>query len=395
MRIAFVTTSFPVADHSASGIFVERLVAALSRRHELEVITPAATKPIDRRADGYAVKAFRYAPWSVQRLAHQPGGVPVALRSTPWLRLLVPAFLAAMLWACWRACRRCDLLHANWAPTGVVAGLAALPSGQPVVTTIRGEDTARLEKSLLSRLSMRLCLRLSRRVICVSEGMAASLAARFPRYAGKIDFIGNGVSDEFLAVPPVADVREPLNFVIIGSLIPRKGVDTAVRAMSMLAESHRQRLRCRVIGDGPEENPLRHLAAGLGVEACFEFAGPLPPERVPEALAHSDALLICSHHEGRPNVVIEAMAAARPIIGTTLPGIQELVRDAQEGLLFAPGDAKGLAAALIKMLDDQGLRARLAANARARVHALKLTWPGAVTNYEAVYSAAIQGAASA
>lgn len=390
MRVAFVTTSFPLSQSGVSGIFVARLVEALSVRADITVVAPAASSPGRAEWRGIPICAFRYAPWYYQRLAHDPGGLPVALRKRPWLYLLLPAFLIAMFWACFRVGRKADVIHANWAPTGLVAGLAGLATGVPVVTTIRGEDALRIAHSRMQRLVMRACVRLSRRVICVSEGLVRDLAAVFPAHAGKFEFIPNGVGDGFRAAAG-EDTRlrvdRKTSFMILGSLIPRKNVEVALRALALLPSDIRHNVRFIIVGDGPESANLRRCAGTLGLTEAIDFRGAVSPEDVAPLLAQADAMLLCSSSEGRPNAILEGMAAGLPIVASDIPGVRELVRPEVEGLLFAVDDVVALAAHLTRLVLDSALRQRLSNAVRRRIEEMHLTWEAAAERYFQAYIA--------
>ncbi len=390
MRVALVTTSFPLEISGSSGIFVARLVEALARRVRIEVVVPSATAPGRTAWRDTPIHAFRYAPWRYQLLAHAQGGVPVALRRRPWLRLLLPVFLLSMFWACLRRGRNADLLHANWAPTGVVAGCAGWLLRIPVVTTIRGEDAQRLADSSLQRLLMRACVALNRQIVCVSEGLLRDIAERFPSHAGKFRFVGNGVGSDFSECGTGdGDTRGRLVLLVVGSLIPRKNVGLALRAMARLPIELQSGVVLRMVGDGPERAALEREAAALGLGDAVEFRGAVDPERVPAQLASGAALLLCSHSEGRPNVVLEAMAAGLPIVASDIVGLRELVRPDIEGLLFAVNDESALVCQLARLLSDRKLRLRLAHAARQRIAELGLSWDAAADGYLRIYAAAM------
>ncbi|HEV2388036.1 MAG TPA: glycosyltransferase family 4 protein [Candidatus Acidoferrales bacterium] len=94
------------------------------------------------------------------------------------------------------------------------------------------------------------------------------------------------------------------------------------------------------------------------------FAGFWPPDRVPALMAAAELFVLPSRHEGLGSVLLEAMAAGLPIVATRTGGIPEIVRDGATGLLVPPGDPPALAAAVIRLLSDPALAARLAAGAR-------------------------------
>lgn len=125
---------------------------------------------------------------------------------------------------------------------------------------------------------------------------------------------------------------------------PRKGLEVALQATKKLAaEGHDVHLRCI----GPFETDayraaMVDLVASLGLEERVEFCG--FAEDVPLALAQLDALVLPSlYGEGLPMVVLEAMAAALPVVATEVEGTPEAIRDGCEGLLAEPGCSDSLA----------------------------------------------------
>ncbi len=387
VRVAVLTTSFPLTPGSASGIFVERLVSNLPRAFEVTVLTPCASEPL-RPPVGktYELLCFRYAPKRWQRLAHQPGGVPVALSKAPWLRLLVPSLLLTMFVACLRQCSRSQILHANWSVNGVVAGLAGRLCGTPVVTTLRGEDVSRAATSGVFRLILKWCLRLSSRVVCVSQAIEESVRSTFPSYASKVVFIPNGIEEGLLecsrSIRP-EDPPHPLRVIVVGSLIPRKGVDVVLRAIAETRKHHTVKLQ--ILGEGPLRGDLQDLAARLGVAKDVEFVGHVAPAEIKDHLATADVMVLASYAEGRPNVVLEAFGSGIPAVCSEIDGVRELVAEGGTGMLFSPGDSAALADKLNLLCSDRALVAKMGVEARQYIVENHLLWSDTAAAYSALY----------
>ena len=114
-------------------------------------------------------------------------------------------------------------------------------------------------------------------------------------------------------------------------------------------------------GDG-----LKGAADRLGLGNRLVFTG--FREDMPDVYAGLDLFVLSSTSgEGSPAVLKEAMAAGTPVVATALDGIEEIVEDARHGLLVPPGDAPGLARAIVILARDAQLRARYSAAARSRV----------------------------
>lgn len=391
MRVTYVSTSFPLGPDSSSGVFVKRLVENLAGKIDATVIAPGGVRPVEVDPGvAWRLRTFRYAPWRWQILAHQPGGIPVALKRSKWAFLLVPPFLAAMLLACLRAAPRTDIFHANWAICGLIAGLVAKLSGRRLVTTLRGDDFTRAAKSLPDRWILGSCLRLSDRVVTVSEAILAGLRERYPRYADKMSMVPNGVDERFYALPLAdADAGQGpgLRCVTIGSLIPRKGVDQILEAMAKLAPGQAS---LTVVGAGPEEQALRELTRRLGLESCVTFIGARAPERIVELLRAVDVLLLASHSEGRPNVVLEAMAAGLPVIATDIDGVNELVRHGETGWLFPDGDISLFSRHLADLSANPRRRLAFGRAGREFMLARGLRWTLSAARYADVYTRCLE-----
>lgn len=386
MRLAVLTTSYPVTPDSSSGIFVARLVENLPPSVCVTVVTPAARMPTSpARAARVSIKTFRYAPWRLQVLAHEPGGIPVALRAQKWTYLLLPGFLVSMFLSCLRHARASDVIHANWAICGCIAGVAGKLLGVPVITTLRGDDVTRAGRGIVDRIILSLCVRWSSAIVGVSHAIDTTIRQRYPRHADKICAIENGVDDAFLKLNVTRDISrtEPAQLLNIGSLISRKGVDRIIMALHRLPQ--RDGVSLSIVGDGPERGRLIALVNQLGLQQNVNFMGALPPAAVLTALAKAHVFVLASSSEGRPNVVLEAMAAAVPVIASDIPGVSELVTHGLTGLLFQVDSVDELAVCIQSLIDDAALRQRLGRAGRDFILQRRLRWSVSATRYYELY----------
>ena len=151
----------------------------------------------------------------------------------------------------------------------------------------------------------------------------------------------------------------------LGQLAPHKGIETLVRAFNWLRtrppHENGQRLRLEVHGGFGHhvkyERRIRRLAAG---NPAIQFFGRYENHRVGEILSGLDAIVVPSvWYENRPTVILEALAARTPVIGSAIGGIPELVNHKINGLLFEPGDSLDLAKQIRCLLDEPSLLSRL------------------------------------
>ncbi len=381
LKICVLSTSFPVNEQSISGIFVKHLADALSRNSEVEVIIPVHSEGVPTTSESYAINTFSYAPKIWQNLSHNPGGVPVALKKNKLNYFILPFFLGSMLWKTLLAARRCDAIQANWAINGLIAGLAGKITNTPVITTLRGEDKQRATQSKIDKFILRNCVKWSSQIIAVSSEMHRSLMETFPQHREKIHFVPNGVGDEFLAISPkkIDGEDRELELVIIGSLIHRKGVSQLIRALSIIERRHPPILK--IAGDGPLKDELIELSQQLGLANRVEFLGSIPFHTIAQQLAKSDALVLCSYSEGRPNVVIEAMAASLPVIATAIDGVTEIIDTGINGLLYNPDDIETLKHHIEYLIDHPERRQSLGHAARNTIIQNKLSWQSTAEKY--------------
>ena len=140
----------------------------------------------------------------------------------------------------------------------------------------------------------------------------------------------------------------PLRLVNIGRFSEQKGQVLLIEAMAKVHAAHPQ-VHLTLVGDGELRGELERTIAALGLQDAVTLTGWLDEAGVRRELAAAHALILPSFAEGLPMVVMEAMAAARPVIATYIAGIPELVRPGETGWLVPAGDIDALAEAVGEM----------------------------------------------
>ncbi|MDT8388784.1 MAG: glycosyltransferase family 4 protein [Thiogranum sp.] len=390
LKTLVLTTSFPLRRDSVSGIFVKRLVDAMATPMDVQVVTPADRSDLPCDTDDvYPIQCFRYAPRHWQVLAQGAGGIPVALRQQPLSLALVPFFMMGMLFSTLRAARHCDVIHGNWSIGGAIAGLAGRLLGRPVVTTLRGEDVSAADANRSYAALLRLSFLFSDRIVTVSRAMADELAQRYPAHRHKLVTIHNGVDDSLFQCRRPAFDSARCRVLFVGSLIPRKGAEVLIEAMNLIGQAHELQLA----GAGAERLRLETTVGDLGLSGRVNFLGAIPPAEVAGLFEQADVLVLPSYSEGRPNILMEAMAAGVPVIGSDIEGISEVISEGENGLLFAAGDAEALAGRLQELISSAELQARLTAGGRACIRDNGLSWTSAAQQYHALFAELTEGRA--
>jgi len=345
--------------------------------------------------------AFDVRVWSLTDPADDPArslvpplvsaGIPVATLSARGARDTLR--IIRRLSADWRAWRpdvvQTFLFHAN-----ILGRLAARRAGVPrVVAGIRVAERRNRWRLLADRVTHRLV----DRHVCVSQSVADFSHTVGGLPADRLQVIPNGIdASRYDKVEPVAaaDLGLPSGrrlITYVGRLDVQKGLDwflSASRAwLTALAEHD-----VLIVGDGPERARLEAIAAAHNPPGRIHFAGWRGD--VPRILAASERLVLPSRWEGMPNIVLEAMAAGRPVLAADVEGVRELLGDDADPQVAQPGNAEEWGEKLGKLATDRQLATLLGeCNRRRAVECFTLD---AVTRaYAALYTALVRPAATA
>jgi len=179
----------------------------------------------------------------------------------------------------------------------------------------------------------------------------------------------NGSHADMVTIPnPVSTVegptdykQDPARIVAMGRLHPQKGFDLLLRAF---AESRaREHTELIIAGEGPNRNMLERLTQELGLVGSVHFPGIV--QDVPALLQSADLFVLSSRYEGFPNVLAEAMAAGRPVIGFNCPsGPSEMIQNEVDGLLVSPEDVAGLTVAIDRLISSPEERQQFGGRAK-------------------------------
>jgi len=193
----------------------------------------------------------------------------------------------------------------------------------------------------------------ARRLVTIANGIPDRPAAAAGERAGR-----RAALAAELGLPPGG-----VWLATLGRLAEQKGYEVLLAALALLPPQTPD-WRLALLGDGKLRPELEALAARLGLAGRVAFAG--FREDAAALLPAFDAVVFSSHFEGLPIALLEAMAAALPVVSTAVGGIPAALEDEREVLLTPPRDPPALAAAIARLLGDGELRRRLGAGARQR-----------------------------
>ena len=232
-----------------------------------------------------------------------------------------------------------------------------------------------LGRNVTSRLSGR---------IAVSTTAEESAQRYFP---GTYHVIPNGVDVERFhpAVRPIGawSERERVNILFVGRLDPRKGLQFLLQAFPDVHRRTRGRARLLIVGNS-YLRPRFEAMVPAWLRPDVHFMGHVPSHDLPRWYATGDIFVSpASGNESFGIVLAEAMAAGRAVVASDIPGYRTVFEPGVNAIGFPPGNVPALADALVTLVEDEGLRRRLASKGRER--ALDFAWPRITDRIEAIY----------
>jgi glycosyltransferase involved in cell wall biosynthesis len=361
IQVLVLTPFYPTDDNDASGCFVAEPVKRLRAFGVGSRVL--AVQPIYNRKP-VPSKDTPEASWT--RYFALPYGVGLASSG---------AFLFAALISKVRELHHrapIQIIHAHAAlPCGHAATLLSRELGIPFVVTVHGLDAFATRQ--VKGLPGKWCANVSRhvyhaatRVICISERVREQVIQGVSTSC-QTAVVYNGV-DTALFFPndrPDASSTEVLS---VGNLIPTKGHALLLNAMAGLQPRYPQ-LTCTIIGQGPELQRLKILAARLGITSKVSFRGLQSRKHLAETMRRCTMFVLPSSYEGLGCVYLEAMASEKAVIGCRDQGIEEVIEHGRNGLLARAENVNELAAAISLLLERPQFRQQMAIAGRQTIAA--------------------------
>ncbi len=359
MRILY---SHRIQSRDGQSVHVDELVAAFrAEGHEVLVVGPGFYEQASFGGESRFVdRVRRLLPGAVGELAELAYNVPAYRR------------LAA-------ACRafRPDLIYERNNLYYLAGSWLRRRTGIPLFMEVNAplaEERTRHGNLRLRRLAHRLeayVWRSADRVLPVT-GVLGAIVTAAGVDAGRIRVVPNGIVLERFPPPAPRPAGGMVNLGFVGFVRDWHGLDGVIRAMA-----ERPDVTLTVVGDGPVRGELEALAARLGIAARLRFLGVVPNAQVPAEVARFDiALQPKVTPYASPLKIFDYMAAGRAIVAPDQPNIREILADGETALLFDPASEGAMWGAIARLIEDAGLRGRLAAAGRAELERRDFTWRG-------------------
>lgn len=378
-RVLYVVSLFP----ALSETFVVREIEALIERGvDVRILSlkPALEKMVQPQAAAL-----------LDRVLH-PASAPRTLAATLGVMLRRPLltlkFLGTMMRELWRQPRTFakslvalsralgrvgdirafnpQLLHAPWATCpATVAWFVSRLLDRPYSFTSRAHDIFVEDHMMARKLeSAALAVTITRHNVRYME--------RWMPYPGAtpVQVIHSSLNPSEL--PFVRSGRLPHKLLSVGRLVPMKGFDVLMTALSEL-KSRGVEFTCTIIGEGPERSRLQRMSRSLGLQDLVEFPGAMAQTDVLGHMSEATLMVLpCvvtpqGQSDGIPNVLMESMAVGLPVVSTRISGIPELIKDGVNGRLVPTRDPGALADAVQTLIRNPGQRQSFAEAGRRTV----------------------------
>lgn len=207
-------------------------------------------------------------------------------------------------------------------------------------------------------------LRVADKVATVSDAFRNDLYGRFNLDKKKVSIMTNTFTlrDELFNIKFSQTPRK--NILYIGRIDANKNVSLLLKAFKSLKNKNIKDIFLYILGDGPDMEKCKKLACDLGLLNDIDFVGYVPNDKIGNYLKDCLALVIPSYSEAFGNVALEAMAAARPVIASSVGGLRELVIDNESGLLFDVYKEDALTEKIFEVISDTSFAKRLGETGR-------------------------------
>lgn len=356
------STSYPKDSSDWKGVFIRHLVFALSRETEvgLRLWAPPGEIP---QSVSYACTEIESA-WLIDLT--ERGGIAHLLRTKRFTAL---PDAARLLWYLARAYHRhadVDLVHANW----LQSSIPLLFRPKPALVTVLGSDLGLLRWPGVTSLLRRVFQRCRTCLAPNGEWMVPELRSKFGHLA-EVRFIPFGIDDGWFSLERTIEGK-PEKWLVVSRLTEAKIGPLLDWGRTLFEEGHR------------ELHLFGPMQEAMDLPAWVHYHGPTHPQPLRERwFPRATGLITLSRHdEGRPQVILEAMAAGLPVLASDLPAHRSIIAHRETGWITS--DRDGLAEGL-KWLAEPGINRTVGQRAKAYVRENTGTWDDCVHRYLSAY----------
>lgn len=380
--VVMLTSSYPRFPGDGTGSFLEPIAHGVSALRPVHVVAP--WHPAIRRPAREGNVHFHFYRYALTHDLHV-FGYAASLKADVAVRPSVYATAPLALVAGCRTARRvarevnAEVVHAHWViPNGVMAALSL--SRLPLVISLHGSDIFVAEKSPILGAAASFAFQRAGAVTACSK----DLRQRAVRFGSRLEMsvvVPYGVDtgqfapspESRLALRRAHNLTEDAPVVVAaGRLASKKGFEYLIDAAAALLVRFPE-LVIVIVGEGDLERELRERAAGHGIENHVRLTGAVPQREVGAWFSAADVIAIPSIHDdagnvdGLPNVLLEALASATPVVTTNVGGIASVAEDGITARVVPERDAAALSEAIGHLLAQTDVARTIGREARERM----------------------------
>lgn len=374
--ILVLTTSFPLDSTSiAIGSFVfEKCRHLVNNGLNVKVIAPHSGNAKKREIiNGIKICRFKYFfPTRFQMLAYG-AGIPTNIRISYLSKIQLPFFILAFLLATIREAKKYDIIHCHWSLAGLIGVLTARLFNKKIVLMMHGAEIfVYSDNPLLKLIIKNVDFLISNSTFTEMKILAVCHPKNHMVIPPGIDL------NRFSPKPVSNEIHKNLNisqtdvFVLaIGNFIPRKGFDYLIEALDVIVNQEGiTRIKIGIGGRGPLRDKYEKMVKKYSLADYVIFLGFIKDEDLPSYYSAADIFVLPSivdsrgDTEGLGVVLLEANACRKPVIGSRVGGIPDVIKDGVNGLLVEPKNPRDLAEKIIKLAQNSESREQMGNNGR-------------------------------
>ena len=365
MRVCYVVSTFPRFEGDPEVPWLPEMVRRLREKNiDVEIFAPSYQGIASHHISGIPVHRFRYFFKRWEFLTHNEGATN-KIQRTPLYNLLAIFYILfgslAMLRLC--ASRRYDLFQAHWVfPHALFAWIGARLQKAGLCLRYYGAELMLADRFPPAKPFLRFFMKRADAVDAISTFTASRAKAIHDREIAIIPY-GSPVEISPDGAPAGAPLSQK-QILYVGRLIERKGVEYLVRAMPLVREQGVD-ARLTVVGAGHRETEIRQAIRQSGAEDWVAMAGRVSEEEKVRLYSTCDLFVLPAIVDSGGDtemlgvVFLEAMTYRKPVIGSDVGGIPDVIKDEETGLLVPQKDPEALAEAIVRVLTDSELARKL------------------------------------
>lgn len=401
-NILILTSSFPKKPESYEGGFIFELAKGL----DTTLFQPLVLCPHFPNApfseSWPPVKIFRFPyffPSRYEQLAYG-SGLTYNLKNNPAILVNLPFFILSELLFSFYFIKKyqISLIHTHWMiPQGLIGAIFCRLLNVPHIATIHGSDLNILRKYPFLHTIVRFITQNSTKITVNSNFMRQQLLIVSPSCENKLENIPMGINPNRFGISSYTDMknlhRTKYLILSVGRLIDWKGTIFLIKAMPMVLEKYPDS-KLIISGTGPELDVLKHQANELGLNTRVEFLGVVPSFDLLSYYKSADVFVLPSiYHKGKTEglgvVLLEAMAAGCPVIGSSVGGIPDIIIDGTNGFLVPEKNPIAIAEKIIQLLSDTVLTDQFRKAGKETVQS-RFSWDVISREFSDIYSNGIK-----